>query len=87
MRRDLAGHGDDPLESDLRAQAAAPQGVDQILGGHVAGRDLGERAAAQAGERGLEAGDPRLRRGEDVGHAEAVGVVWGVKLIYGFFFP
>jgi hypothetical protein len=43
MRRDLAGHGDDPFEIDLRTQAAAPQGVDQILGGHVAGRDLGER--------------------------------------------
>src|SRR4051794_16599120 len=78
-----------PAEHALRLARGAEQGVevdpgldahlvqhrDEVLGGDVAGRTLGDRAAAELAEARLEGLAAGLQRGEDVGQPLAARVV------------
>ncbi len=62
--------------STSRAEIHPLEGVDEVFGRDVPGRDLRERAAAEPGEGGLERRDaPAREGGEDVRHPDPVGVV------------
>ena len=63
------------IDAGLHAHLLAEE--HHVLGGDVAGGALvrGERAAAHAGHRGVEAVDADLERGDDVGDGERAGVV------------
>ena len=63
------------VEVDAGGKAHALQHEDQILGDDIARRAGRERAAAEAGERGVEAADALLQPGRDIGEAEAHCVV------------
>ena len=69
------GGGEDGVEVEAGAHAGLLQHVDQLLGGDVAAGARGERAAAEAADRGVELGHPGLDRGQRVGLAGAAGVV------------
>ena len=66
---------EDGVEVQAGAHAGLLQHVDQLLGGDVAAGARGERAAAEAADRGVQLGHPGLDRGQRVGLAGAAGVV------------
>src|SRR5512134_626517 len=71
----VPGHVHEGAQLDVGAEAIPVEGVDEVLGAGVAAGHPGERAAAEAGHRRLEALDAGTVGGVAVGEGEAVGVV------------
>jgi hypothetical protein len=74
LRDELAGVDHD-IEVDAGVDAQALHHVQHVLGGDVAGRALGVRAAAQSRYRRVVNRDAQLQAGVDVGQRLAVGIV------------
>src|SRR5688572_416668 len=66
---------DQGLEVDAGVEAHLLQHEDEVLGGDVAARSWGMRAAAEATQRGIERADVDIESGHHVGEAKAARVV------------
>src|SRR5699024_4687812 len=63
------------LDVDAGGDAFAVEEVDEVVGADVAGRARGEGASAEPAHGRVEGIDPEVEGGDDIGHAEVVGVV------------